>query len=77
MNQHLKDSNITYDAHARWAITAGIKLIWAGIASLLHAIHPSLFPGTAAKTVIELYYTRLHNHPNSEYKKYINDFNKK
>lgn len=71
MNKHLQNSETTYNEHAKWAIGASIKLIWAGVASFLHAIHPSLFPGTAAKTVIDLYYQRLHNHPNPDYKAYI------
>jgi hypothetical protein len=67
MNKHLNQSQTTYWAHFAWAIVAGLRLIWAGIASLIHAIHPSLFPGTAAHTVIDMYYQQLHNHPNPEY----------
>ena len=77
MNQHLKDSQTTYGVHSKWAFSAGFRLIWAGIASLVHAIHPNFFPGTAAKTVIDLYYTRLHNHPNKIYKKYIAEIKNK
>lgn len=73
MNQHLKDSRTTYVEHAKWAAFAGVRLIWAGIASLLHAAHPALFPGTAARTVIDLYFKRLHDHPNPAYQDYIND----
>ena len=73
MNQHLKDSNTTYLNHSRWAFWAGIRLIWAGICSIIHAVHPNFFPGTAAKTVIDLYYSRLYNHPNSLYKEYIKE----
>lgn len=71
MHEHLKNSNISYFEHTKFALGAGIRLIWAGVASLLHAIHPSLFPGTAAKTVIDLYHNRLYNHPNSDYQEYI------
>lgn len=77
MNQHLKDSQVNYSMHSKWAFVAGIRLIWAGIASLIHAVHPNFFPGTTAKTVIDLYYTRLHNHPNKNYKKYIKEIKKK
>lgn len=70
-NKHLEQSQTTYWPHFCWAVTAGFRLIWAGVASLLHAIHPSLFPGTAATTVIDMYYKRLHRHPNSEYQKQI------
>ena len=72
-NKHLQDSNETYFSHSKWAASAGIKLLWAGVASLLHAIHPSLFPFTTAKIVIDLYYKRLHNHHNKAYKQYIID----
>lgn len=73
---HLEKSNTNYSAHLLWALHAGMQLIWAGIASIIHAVVPSLFPGTAAKTVIDLYHTRLKNHPNSEYQSYIDKFNK-
>lgn len=69
--KHLKESQISYFAHLFWAVTAGIKLIWAGAASLIHALIPAWFPGTAAYTVIDLYHKRLENHPNKDYKNYI------
>ena len=72
-NQHLIDSNETYLSHSKWAAHAGVKLLWAGVTSLLHAIHPSLFPFATAKIVIDLYCKRLHNHPNKAYAQYIND----
>jgi hypothetical protein len=76
MNRHLNDSQVTYTQHSRWAFVAGLRLLWAGFTSLLHAVHPSLFPGTAAETVIDLYYSRLHNHPNGNYKKLIKQYKK-
>jgi hypothetical protein len=74
VRQHLKDSNTNYFNHAQWAVTAGIRLIWAGIASFIHAINPSWFPGTAAGIVIDLYFSRLHNHPNQEYQTLIQEY---
>lgn len=71
MNDHLKQSQTTYWSHFWWAIGAGLRLIWAGVASLVHAVHPSLFPGTAATTVINMYYKRLHRHPNPKYQQEI------
>lgn len=71
MNKHLEQSRTTYWPHFWWAVRAGFRLIYAGIASLIHAVHPSLFPGTAASTVIDLYYRRLHDHPNTEYQEII------
>lgn len=71
IKKHLDESQVGYFEHFAWAISAGFSLIWAGIASLIHAIVPSLFPGTAAYTVIDLYHKRLENHPNKDYKSYI------
>jgi hypothetical protein len=71
MKQHLIDSQTTYFNHAIWAFKSGIYMIYAGITSLIHAIYPGFFPGTAAKTVIDLYYQRLHNHANPAYKSLI------
>ena len=73
MNKHLKESQTTYWPHFKWAMLAGVRLIYAGVTSLIHAIHPSLFPGTAATTVIDLYYRRLHDHPNRQYQDLINE----
>ena len=69
--KHLEESQVGYFEHLAWAVSAGVKLIWAGVASLIHSIVPALFPGTAAYTVIDLYHKRLENHPNKNYKDYI------
>jgi len=69
--KHLQESKIDYFSHMLFAIYAGLRLIWAGITSLIHSIVPGLFPGTAAKTVIDLYFERLQNHPNKNYNDYI------
>lgn len=71
MNKHLKQSQTDYPKHATWALVSGVKLIWAGMTSIVHAIFPGVFPGVAAKTVIDLYYSRLHNHPNPDYQSLI------
>ena len=74
VRQHLRDSKTNYFNHAQWAITSGVRLIWAGIASFIHAINPSWFPGTAAGIVIDLYFSRLHYHPNQEYRALIQEY---
>lgn len=71
MHPHLEASNETYAQHRRWAFLAGLRLIWAGIASIIHGVYPGWFPFTAARTVIDLYHQRLVNHPNPEYREYI------
>ena len=67
ISEHLKKSNTTYTAHLIWAVYAGFVLIGTGIASILHGLVPSWFEGTTAKTVIEMFYRRLYNHPSKEY----------
>jgi hypothetical protein len=69
--KHLSESNISYFDHMTFAIYAGFRLLLAGISSIIHSIIPSLFSGTAAKTVIDLYFERLQDHPNKNYKEYI------
>ena len=75
--EHLTKSKETYFSHLIWAILAGFRLLWAAIASFIHGFFPNLFPGTAAKTVIDLYHKRLVNHPNKEYQNYIDKYAKK
>jgi hypothetical protein len=65
--KHLEESQAGYFEHFKFAIKAGILLLIAGFASLIHAIVPQWFQGTAAFTVIRLYKKRLENHPNPMY----------
>lgn len=76
IKDHLKKSNVTYFSHMIWAFMAGLRLVWAGIASVIHGIFPNFFPGTAAKTVIDLYHERLVDHPNKDYEDYIKEYEK-
>lgn len=69
--EHLAKSKEAYVPHFIWALLAGLRLIWAGIASIIHGCVPGFFQGTAAKTVIDLYHKRLVGHPNKEYQDYI------
>jgi len=70
--EHLEKSQEDYFSHLVWAETSGLRLIWSGIASLIHGLVPGLFPGTAAMTVIDLYHKRLVDHPNKDYQEYMN-----
>lgn len=74
---HLNKSKISYLAHLRWAIVAGIRLIYAGIASIIHGVVPTLFNGTAPKIIIDIFHSHLVNHPNEEYKDMIEESKKK
>ena len=71
--RHLAKSKETWSRHCVFAFFAGVKLIYAGVASIIHGLVPCFFEGTAAKIVIELYHRRLVNHPNQDYAKYIDN----
>ena len=71
--RHLAKSKETWGRHCVFAFFAGVKLIFAGIASIIHGFVPAFFEGTAAITVIKLYHRRLVNHPNPDYAKYIDN----
>ncbi len=76
-DKHLDKSQVTYFQHLKWATVAGIRLIYSGIASIVHGLFPSLFDGVAPKTIIDIYHSHLENHPNTDYKKMINEAKKK
>ena len=71
--KHLAKSKETWGRHSVFAFFAGLKLIYAGISSIIHGLVPAFFEGTAAITVIKLYHRRLVNHPNPDYAKYIDN----
>ena len=70
-DKHLTTSKVTYTAHLVWAVVAGVRLIYAGISSIIHGIIPTLFDGVAPKTIIDIYHSHLVNHPNEDYKEMI------
>lgn len=70
-DKHLDKSRVTYFQHLKWAMLAGIRLIYSGIASIIHGVFPNLFDGVAPKTIIDIYHTHLENHPNPDYKEMI------
>jgi len=72
-DKHLKTSKVSYLEHLRWALIAGAKLIWAGIASIIHGVNPKLFDGVAPKIIIEIYHGHLEHHANPDYQKMITD----
>ncbi len=71
--RHLAKSKETWGRHCVFAFFAGVKLIYSGIASIIHGLVPAFFEGTAAITIIKLYHRRLVNHPNPDYAKYIDN----
>jgi hypothetical protein len=52
--QHLRQTNQQYWPHFKWAVYAGVLLLYAGLASIIHAIIPPLFPGTSERIVRDL-----------------------
>lgn len=76
-DKHLDNSKVTYIEHLRWAVVAGLRLIYSGVASIIHGIFPTLFDGVAPKTVIDIYHSHLVNHPNRDYKEMIKEAEKK
>ena len=71
--KHLRDSRCSYLEHFKFAMYAFMLLLWAAVASLIHAFVPALFKGTSAYIVIKLYKQRLRNHPNPQYQDWINN----
>lgn len=71
--KHLTISKVTYIGHLTWAVTAGVRLIYAGIASIIHGMIPTLFDGSAPKQVIDIYHDHLEGHPNPSYKEMIKE----
>lgn len=71
-DEHLKTSKVTYLQHLKWALLAGVRLIYAGVTSIIHGFIPSLFNGSAPKQVIDIYHNHLEDHPNPQYKEMIN-----
>lgn len=72
LSSHLRDSQTSYFEHLKFAIYAAVLLVYAATASLIHAVFPFLFKGTAAFIVIKLYKQRLEHHPNQMYKEWVN-----
>lgn len=52
--QHIKDKQTTYRQHFRFAAGAGLVLLKAGIASIIHAVFPSVFTSYSYRKTIAL-----------------------
>jgi len=72
-DKHLETSKVTYFEHLTWAVVSGIRLIYAGITSIIHGVVPSLFDGSAPKQVIDIYHSHLEDHPNPAYQDMIKE----
>jgi hypothetical protein len=54
VSKHLLSRNVSYTTHFRFAFGAGIVLLLASLASIVHAILPELFTGYSERKVIAL-----------------------
>lgn len=54
MFRHLRDTQMTYLAHLRFAAKVGGLLVYAGLACLVHAVLPCCFADTASRTISRL-----------------------
>lgn len=53
-HKHLTESGKTYLEHGRFAFKAGVLLLWAGVASIVHGLLPNLFPFVSRDIVLRL-----------------------
>jgi hypothetical protein len=54
MFKHIKEKQTSYRQHFKFASGAGIVLIKAGIASLIHAVFPNVFTSYSYRKTIAL-----------------------
>jgi Family of unknown function (DUF6356) len=54
-NDHPRSLGESYWAHQSRAVSFGSQLIVAGVACVIHALVPSLFPRTASETIRRLH----------------------
>ncbi len=54
MIKHLQDTNMSYFSHLSFAFAAGVILLQAGVASIIHSIFPWVLVGYSEKKTIAL-----------------------
>lgn len=54
MFKHLQQTNQKYFDHAKFAFTAGLRLLIAGAASIIHSIFPDVLPFVAEEITKQL-----------------------
>jgi hypothetical protein len=69
--QHLNDSQMSYWVHFHHAFRLGFILIYAGLASLIHALCPFLYPAYSAKQVIRIFVNVVLDSLNPEIQNYL------
>jgi uncharacterized protein YjeT (DUF2065 family) len=52
--KHLKEAGKAYGPHGLFAVKAGVLLVYAGLASIIHGLIPALFPFKSRDIVRDL-----------------------
>ena len=52
--KHLTDNNISYLSHLKRTVNISCRMIYGGIAVLIHGVYPSLFETTASNIIKKL-----------------------
>jgi len=58
--EHPASVDETYFEHARFASGFSVRLLLAGCAAMVHAVHPFMFEKTASRMIAQMY-ERTHN----------------
>lgn len=74
---HLALSKTTYFPHLIHSSMNGFYLIWLGITSIIHAVVPAWFNGTAPMAVIRIFFEQLKDHPQPAFRELIREYEKK
>jgi hypothetical protein len=68
---HLRKSQMSYGVHFYHAFRLGLILIYAGLASLVHAVCPFLYPAYSAKMVIAIFVRVVLDSANPDIQNYL------
>lgn len=55
INAHLKENNESYVQHALFAVPTGLRIMWTGLALIVHGFMPFIFTKTAGDNINEIY----------------------
>jgi hypothetical protein len=69
---HLQKSKMSYLVHLYHALSLGIILIYAGIASIIHALLPCFFAAYSANKVSRIFYRVVDRSANPDIQGYRN-----
>ena len=55
LTDHPSEVNLTYWEHLRWALWSGLRMIFSGLACVIHAFLPFLFKDVASNTIMNIH----------------------